>query len=123
MTREEVIKELKILKEDYWNNDGYGYETNQYNDTLLALDTAIQALDQESILDKIRAEIVDIYCGQYCENTMTANEMREQVLDIIDKYEAEVGKKYKHSCCYWENNKCMLGRDYCPDDYRCDYFD
>ena len=88
-----------------------------------ALTMAIQALNQESVLDKIRAEIADIYCGQYCENTMNASEMKEQVLGIIDKYGEEVGKKYKHSCCYWENNECILGRDYCPDDYRCDSFD
>ena len=80
-------------------------------------------LNETSVLDKIRSEIADIYCGQYCENTMTAFEMKEQVLDIIDKYGEEVGKKYKHSCCYWENNECILGRDYCPDDYRCDSFD
>jgi len=46
MTREEVIKELKILKEDYWDDDGYGHETKQYDDTMLALDMAIQALEQ-----------------------------------------------------------------------------
>lgn len=123
MTREEVIKELKLLKEDHWDDDRYGHETEQYNDTILALDIAIETLEQESIIDKISAEIADIYCGQYCENPMTADEVREQVLDIIDKYAARVGKKYKHSCCYWENNKCILGKDYCSDDYRCDYFD
>ena len=57
MTREEVIEELKILKEDYWVDDGYGHETKQYDDTMFALDMAIKALEQEPIIDKIRVEI------------------------------------------------------------------
>lgn len=47
LIREEAIEELKILKEDYWDDDGYGHETKQYDDTMLALDMAIQALEQE----------------------------------------------------------------------------
>ena len=47
MTREEAIKELEILKEDYWDDDGYGHETKQYDNTMLALDMAIKALEQE----------------------------------------------------------------------------
>ena len=31
MTREEAINELKILREEYWNDDGYGHETQQYD--------------------------------------------------------------------------------------------
>lgn len=52
MTREEAIKELEILKEDYWDDDGYGHKTKQYDDTILALDMAIKALEQEPILDR-----------------------------------------------------------------------
>ena len=33
----------KAIKEDYWDDDGYGHETKQYNDTMLALDMAIKA--------------------------------------------------------------------------------
>ena len=51
MTREEAIKELEILKEDYWDDDGYGHETRQYNDTMLSLDMAIKALEQEPCED------------------------------------------------------------------------
>lgn len=47
MTREEAIKELEILKEEYWDDDGYGNETEQYDDTMTALDMAIKALEQE----------------------------------------------------------------------------
>ena len=56
MTREEAINELKILKEDYWDHDGYGHETKQYNDTMLALDMAINALEQEPCEDAISRE-------------------------------------------------------------------
>ena len=38
------------------------------------------------LLDKIRAEIEDIYCGQYCDNPLTADTVKERVLEIIDKY-------------------------------------
>lgn len=41
------------------------------------------------VLDKIRAEIADIYCGQYCENPSTADSVREMALEIIDKYKEE----------------------------------
>lgn len=44
---------------------------------------------QESVLNKIRAEIADIYCGQYCENPPTADAVREMALEIIDKYKEE----------------------------------
>lgn len=47
MTKEEAIQILKILKEDYWDDDGYGHETKEYDDTMLALDKAIEALEQE----------------------------------------------------------------------------
>ena len=57
MTREEAINELEILKQDYWDDDGYGHETKQYDDTMLALDMAIEVLKQELILNKIIAEI------------------------------------------------------------------
>jgi hypothetical protein len=51
MTREETIENLKILKEDYWDDDGYGHKTKQYDDTMLALDMAIKALKQESNME------------------------------------------------------------------------
>lgn len=45
------------------------------------------------VLDKIRSEIADIYCGQYCENPYTAAAIREMALEIIDKYTAEGSDK------------------------------
>ena len=51
MTREEkeAIEELKILKEDYWEDDGYGYATAECQKAITALDMAIKALEQEPI--------------------------------------------------------------------------
>ena len=85
MTREEAINQLKINKED----DTYVIDDE-------ALEMAIKALEQEPILDKIRAEIehtIDytydstdydkaLYNGAYKDGLYEA-------LDIIDKYKAE----------------------------------
>lgn len=49
MTNEEAIKELKILREDYWD---------EYGDTMPALDMAIKALEQQSEDAISRAETV-----------------------------------------------------------------
>ena len=63
-----------------------------------ALDMAIKALEQEPILDKIRAEIMeldyDIETIGFDLNDMPQTEMihtvcREEVLRIIDKHKAE----------------------------------
>jgi hypothetical protein len=53
-----------------------------------ALHMGRDLLEQEPVLDKIRDEIADIYCGQYCENPLTADAVREMALEIIDKYKA-----------------------------------
>lgn len=105
MTREEAIKELKILKEDYWDDDGYGHETKQYDDTMLALDMAIKALEQapksewshdheilrayadgaNNVLEKIRSEIQSLRnCSCSCSDGII-----DDVEDIIDKYNTE----------------------------------
>lgn len=49
MTNKEAIEKLKILKEDYWNDDGYGKESQLYDDTALALDMAIKALKEQIV--------------------------------------------------------------------------
>lgn len=48
MDNKQAIIELKCLREDYWEDDGYGHETKEYEDTMVALDMAIKALEQES---------------------------------------------------------------------------
>lgn len=69
MTREEAINELKILKEDYWDDDGYGHETQQYDDTITAIDMAIKALEHKVLKQesKIGYWIMtsDYYTGAY----------------------------------------------------------
>jgi hypothetical protein len=49
-----AIKELEILKEDYWDDDGYGHETKQYDDTMFAFDMAIRALEAQLHLNMYR---------------------------------------------------------------------
>ena len=49
MNREEAINELKILREEYWDDDGYGHETQQYDDTITAIDMAIKALEHKAL--------------------------------------------------------------------------
>ena len=52
------------------------------------------AIKNGTPLYDVKAEIADIYCGQYCENPPTADAVREMVLDIIDNIgkESEVQK-------------------------------
>lgn len=91
MTREEAINELKILKEEYWDDDGYGHETQQYDDTITALDYAIKALEQELVLDKIRAEIEKLQkmCDTNDLNLLSQRSAFGMALDVIDEYKAE----------------------------------
>ena len=73
MTREEREKAINILEEVKQLDDSiYQYNTKY----LEALDMAIEALEQEPILDKIRAEIM-------------MKDGLEEALEIIDKYKAE----------------------------------
>lgn len=73
MTRKEAIKELKILKEDYWDDDGYGHETKQYYDTMLALDMAIEALEQQTCDNCKYSEETDGMNCYECLKGMTDN--------------------------------------------------
>lgn len=47
--KEKAIEELKLLREEYWDDDGYGHETEQYKDVMFALDMGIKAIKQWSI--------------------------------------------------------------------------
>jgi hypothetical protein len=96
MTREEAIICLKGIK-----NVGHDIFTEQ-RDFQESLNIAIQALEQEPILDKIRAEITE-YGSIWVEYKITGKrdkdieqlvsdilkQAKEQVLEIIDKYKAE----------------------------------
>jgi len=52
----------------YFDGEAYGWEQGR-----------------KALIDDVKAEIADIYCGQYCENPLTADAVREMVLDILDK--------------------------------------
>ena len=97
MTREEAIKTLKwfreyeqLKEEDYRIQDKNGnwYYLISEKD-FEAFELAIKALEQEPILDKIRADIEDLtyYCCEVHPRTVI-----DDVLGIIDKYKAENGK-------------------------------
>lgn len=79
MTREEAINQLKYNRED----DTYVIDAE-------ALDMAIKALKQESILDKIRAEIerkiVKRPWLDFEDRERDRNDAFLEVLDIIAKY-------------------------------------
>ena len=91
MTSEEAIKELKILKEEYWDDDGYGHETQQYDDTITAIDMAIKALEQADVLDKIRAKIEKLQkmCDMNDLNLLSQYSAFGMALDVIDEYRTE----------------------------------
>ena len=80
---------IALLKQDIQNSkQKISYYHNEVG--IKALELAIKALEQEPILDKIRAEIVDL--GQ-----RTMNDNRASGIwacrDIIDKYKVESAKE------------------------------
>ena len=78
MTREEAIEEVEVAF-DIWESE---YDTgNDWSKEHEARDMAIKALEKESVLDKIRAEI-NAMCGDI--------ETIADVLAIIDKHKAEM---------------------------------
>lgn len=91
MTKEEkekAILNLKVLREDYWDDDEYGNENKEYEDTMLALDIAIEFLEQKPILDNIRTEIeqLRLHKAQFITSDNKICIDSQEVLDIIDKY-------------------------------------
>ncbi len=85
MTREEAIKELKILREDYWEDDGYGHETIQNDDTMFALDMAIRSLEG---WEKVKTKIEEAQSSIFC--TEDENTGLEIALILIDNQISEV---------------------------------
>jgi hypothetical protein len=78
MTNEEAID---IIKK--YDINGCGYCHQGGNEIEEAFNMAIKALEQEDILDKIRAEIVSL-TYYWCE--VNPKSVKEDVLEIIDKY-------------------------------------
>ena len=86
MTREEAKKIIFYQWQSFLeHNIDYAGISEAYK-------MAIKALEQESVIDKIRAEI-DLLSDSKCDgNTVTIyswNGMKGKVFDIIDKYKAE----------------------------------
>lgn len=86
MTREEAILNLKSLKEDYWDDDGYGHETKAYEDTMFALDMAIEASEQEPCEDCVnRKTVIDAVHKQMFKFVDKAiDEQSEETDDKVD---------------------------------------
>lgn len=89
MTKEEMQSSIERLSELRSKYNCFDEKEKPFYYALTLGIKGIIVLEQESILDKIRAEISDIYCGQYCENPLTADEVREMALEIIDKCNTE----------------------------------
>lgn len=83
MTREEVIEHLKSIKSF----------VDKYDD-VAALREAIKSLEQESVLDKIRAEFISLYPKNYAGEPELGGSSCEfslnKILNIIDKYKEEM---------------------------------
>ena len=80
MTRKQAIRELKIQF------------VGEYDRQREAKDMAIKALEQESILDKIRAEIAELdiyYDNDYFSDNRDAMFKCNEILRVLDKYRGE----------------------------------
>ncbi len=91
MTIEKAIKMLKYIK--YTGNGESEYKNCAQS---IALDMAIKALEQEPILDKIRAEIKALSPEPTAYDVVDGNPVKDavweiiaDVLKIIDKYKGE----------------------------------
>lgn len=86
MTKEDAIELVKSAF-DIWE-DKYSVG-NDMNREHKARDMAIKALEQEPILDKIRAEIMKLQTYKMFVGENTVYVERDDVLQIIDKYKEE----------------------------------
>ena len=89
MTREEAIN---VIKSECYVFNPLNFDRSTMINT--ALDMAIKALDQESILDKIRADSIARYPKNYAGEPELGGNACEfslnEILKIIDKYKAEM---------------------------------
>ncbi len=93
MTREEIISGLKFTVEMFLFDPNTGeIYTEPRNDmdktTIDACKGAIELLEQEPILDKIRNEI-DLETRIQVKHYANTDNVIDAVLDVIDKYKAE----------------------------------
>ena len=86
MTREEAIE---VIKSECYVFNPLNFDSSTKINT--ALDMAIKALEQESILNKVRAEIMDT--GAYEQEVNGKTEFLKGInycLGVIDKYKADM---------------------------------
>lgn len=97
MTREEAIGVIK--SECYVFNPLNFDESTRIN---TALDMALKALDQESIIDKLRAYVISKYPKNYAREPELGGNACEfslnQILQIIDKYKEEMENDENSEC-------------------------
>ena len=84
MTREDAIKKLEEMIKYDWGT----YQTKTARIYVNALNMAIEALEQEPVLDKIRAEIET----WHKEGTNWSDIRLMNIEDIIKRYKAESEK-------------------------------
>lgn len=93
MTREEAIERIKmILEECTEDENAVSYVTSDDAD---ALGMAIKALEEETIIDKIKAEIEKLEYLNIEDGSDGYDKYIEQdeVLQIIDKYRTEMERE------------------------------
>ena len=97
MTREEIVKSMSLQDAIQVFKD-----TNCYGTMDIAKSVILKALEQEPVIDKIRAEIAE-YGSIWVEYKITGrrdkdieqlvsdvlSQAKKQVLEVIDKYKAE----------------------------------
>jgi hypothetical protein len=88
MTREEELDWLYRLR-----NEIYVYMPKEWLTPMNnALNMAMKELEQEPVLDKIRAEIEKVFCMSVVTNELrTPMEVKTEILQIIDKYRGSEG--------------------------------
>ena len=89
MTREEAIG---VIKSECYVFNPLNFDRSTTINT--ALDIAIKALDQESILDKLRADIISKYPTNYAGEPEFGGNACEfslnEILKILDKFKGEI---------------------------------
>lgn len=94
MTRKETIEMLKILKEQALSscNDTVIIDVKK-DSFIFVINMAIKLLEQETILDKIRAKIEELHLIGYATVDGKREIASRAVMQIIDKYKAESEEK------------------------------
>jgi len=76
---DEAIQNIKIVKEDYWEDDGYGNETKEYEDTMQSFDMLIDIAKKYQKIE----QIVEHWacCGNPSDSMIAISEVLESEND------------------------------------------